>query len=209
MLVVVAVLHSLLFNVFGMLVVAVVVLHSLLFDVIPHPFVNYRRVIRDTFILTSLGSSVTVLPRALRFWAGVYYPQAFFTLHSFPTFLAQPALIKASLGASSSSLNFLRLHSYLRNIALAQLFVWITTIHKSGIAVGSIDGLQLAGYLKNLLLAIFELFTRQVGCVKSCVDYLFGHRAIQCEINQYSRVFCNLCFKFSRIHNFAVILLWW
>ena len=32
---------------------------------------------------------VTVLPRALRFWVGIFYPQAFFTLHSFPTFLAR------------------------------------------------------------------------------------------------------------------------
>ena len=32
------------------------------------------------------GFFVTVLPRALRFWAGVFYPQAFCTLHSFPTF---------------------------------------------------------------------------------------------------------------------------
>ena len=28
------------------------------------------------------------LPRALRFWVGIFYPQAFFTLCSFPTFLA-------------------------------------------------------------------------------------------------------------------------
>ena len=26
------------------------------------------------------------LPRVLRFWVGIFYPQAFFTLHSFPTF---------------------------------------------------------------------------------------------------------------------------
>ena len=32
------------------------------------------------------GFSVTVFPRALRFWADVFYPQAFLTLHSFPTF---------------------------------------------------------------------------------------------------------------------------
>ena len=31
----------------------------------------HRTVIRDTFILTFLGSSFTVLPRALRFWAGI------------------------------------------------------------------------------------------------------------------------------------------
>ena len=47
------------------------------------------------------------LPRALRFWVGIFYPQAFFTLRSFPTFLAhpnilaQPAFIKVSLGAGS------------------------------------------------------------------------------------------------------------
>ena len=29
---------------------------------------------------------VTVLPLVLRFWAGVFYPQALFTLHSFPAF---------------------------------------------------------------------------------------------------------------------------
>ena len=29
------------------------------------------------------------LPRALRFWAGIFYPQTFFTLHSFPTFLTR------------------------------------------------------------------------------------------------------------------------
>ena len=40
-----------------------------------HPFYTFspahRTVIRDTFILTFLGSSFTVLPRALRFWAGI------------------------------------------------------------------------------------------------------------------------------------------
>ena len=41
------------------------------------------------------------LPRALRFWVGIFYPQAFFTLRSFPTFLEQPAFIKVSLGAGS------------------------------------------------------------------------------------------------------------
>ena len=30
--------------------------------------------------------SITALPQALRFWAGVFDSQAFFTLHSFPTF---------------------------------------------------------------------------------------------------------------------------
>ena len=51
------------------------------------------------------------LPRTLRFWVDIFYPQAFFTLRSFPTFLAQPAFIKASLGAGSYSLKFVGLHT--------------------------------------------------------------------------------------------------
>ena len=58
----------------------------------------HRRVICDTFIF---NHSVIFLPRALRFWVGIFYPQAFFTLRSFPTFLEQPAFIKVSLGAGS------------------------------------------------------------------------------------------------------------
>ena len=69
------------------------------------------------------------LPRALRFWVGIFYPQAFFTLRSFPTFLAQPAFIKASLGAGSYSLKFLGIHTDPRNAEPAHLFVWITAIH--------------------------------------------------------------------------------
>ena len=45
-----------------------------------HPFYTfspaYRRVIRDTFIF---NHSVIFLPRVLRFWVGIFYPQAFFT----------------------------------------------------------------------------------------------------------------------------------
>ena len=86
----------------------------------------HRRVICDTFIF---NHSVIFLPRALRFWVGIFYPQAFFTLRSFPTFLAQPAFIKASLGASSSSLKFAGLHTDPRNTDPAHLFVWFTVIH--------------------------------------------------------------------------------
>ena len=95
-----------------------------------HPFYTFspahRRVIRDTFIF---NHSVIFLPRALRFWVGIFYPQAFFTLRSFPTFLAQPAFIKASLGASSYSLKFPGLHTDSRNTDPAHLFVWFTVIH--------------------------------------------------------------------------------
>ena len=51
---------------------------------------DHHRVIRDAFILTFLGPFATVLSRVLRFWEDIFYPQAFFTLRSFPTFLAQP-----------------------------------------------------------------------------------------------------------------------
>ena len=58
-----------------------------------HPFYTFspvhRRVNRDTFILTFLDFSVTVLPWLLRFCAGIFYTQALFTLPSFPTFLAR------------------------------------------------------------------------------------------------------------------------
>ena len=77
-----------------------VFLPSLLFNVIPHSSVSYRRVFTPIlyfqpssshsdlrhFHLTFLSFSVTALPRVLRFWANVFYPHAFFTLHSFPTF---------------------------------------------------------------------------------------------------------------------------
>ena len=52
-----------------------------------HPFYTsspaHRRAICDTFIF---NHSVIFLPRALRFWVDIFYPQAFFTLCSFPTF---------------------------------------------------------------------------------------------------------------------------
>ena len=80
--------------------IADVVLHSLTFDVIPHSSVSYgwvftpiytfspahSIVIHDTFILTFLGPSVTVLPRVLRIWKSAFNSQSFFTLLSFPTF---------------------------------------------------------------------------------------------------------------------------
>ena len=72
----------------------VVVLDShFLFDVIPLPSVDYRRVltpilwfrptrrgvVRDTFIC----SAIPFLPRGLRPWVGIFYPQGFFALCSF------------------------------------------------------------------------------------------------------------------------------
>ena len=69
------------------------------------------------------------LPWGLRFSLDVFYPQAFFTLCSFPIFFAQPAFIKASLGAGSYSLKFAGLHIDPWNTDPAHLFVWFTVIH--------------------------------------------------------------------------------
>ena len=75
-------------------------IHIFLFDVIPHPSVDYRRVF--TLILYFQPSPshsdsrhfhfstiplVIFLPRALRSWVGIFYPQAFFTLCSFTNIL--------------------------------------------------------------------------------------------------------------------------
>ena len=69
------------------------------------------------------------LPQVLRFWVGIFYPQAFFTLRSFPTFLAQPVFIKASLGAGSYSLEFAGVLTDPWNTDPAHLFVWFKVIH--------------------------------------------------------------------------------
>ena len=65
--------------------------------------------------------------RALRFWVGIFYLHAFFTLRSFSDIL--PALIKALLGASSPSLKFERFHTNPWNTDPAHLFVWFTVIY--------------------------------------------------------------------------------
>ena len=71
------------------------------------------------------------------------------------------AVFRASLGAGSSTSKLAGPHADLQNIALARLFVWITTIHKRGIVVGSIQGLWLTScVMKNLPLAAFKLFSR-------------------------------------------------
>ena len=69
------------------------------------------------------------LPQAQRFWVGIFYPQAFFTLRSCLTFLAQPAFIKASLGAANYSLKFAGFHTDPQNTDPVHLFVWFIVIH--------------------------------------------------------------------------------
>ena len=52
-------------------------------------FILSAQLIAQWFATLSFNLSelfVTALPWVLRFWADVFYPHAFFTLHSFPTF---------------------------------------------------------------------------------------------------------------------------
>ena len=134
-----------------------------------HPFYTFspahRRVICDTFILAFPGPSFAVLLQVLPFWVGIFYLQAFFTLHSFPTFLPQPVFIKASLGAGSSSLKFAGLHADPRNADHAHLFVWFTAIHNLDIHKNSYlnctkyyHELLVVKSLVYLLLTCFKLF---------------------------------------------------
>ena len=106
------------------------------------------------------------LPRALRFWVGIFCPQVFFTLRSFPTFFTQPAIIEASLGAGSSSLKFAGLHADLWNTGPAHLFVWFTAIHNLDIQKNSFlnctkyyHELLVVKSLVYLLLTRFKLFS--------------------------------------------------
>ena len=112
------------------------VFHShFLFDIIPHPSVDYRQVFRPILYFPPSPSQSdsrhfhfsTIPLSSYRERYG--FEWAFFTLSSFPTFLAQPAFIKASLGAGSYSLKFAGLHTDPRNTDLAHLFVWFTVIH--------------------------------------------------------------------------------
>ena len=77
------------------------VFHShFLFDIMPHPSVDYRQVFRPILYFQPSPSHsdsrhfhfstiplVIFLPRALRSWVGIFYPQAFFTLCSFTNIL--------------------------------------------------------------------------------------------------------------------------
>ena len=131
-------------------VILVVVLHSLLFDVKPYPSLSYCRVFRPIlyfqpsslqgnswqFHFNLSGPFFTVSPRALRFWAGIFYPQAVF-LRSFPTFLPQPAFLKVSLGGGNSFLKFAGVHADPQNTDPAHLFVWFTAIRNLDIQKNS------------------------------------------------------------------------
>ena len=72
-----------------------------------------------------------IVSRVLRIWESFFYSQAFSTLRRFlpctpSQHLEQPAFIKASLGAGSSSLKVAECLTEVRNTDSAHLFVWIT-----------------------------------------------------------------------------------
>ena len=160
----------------------VAVLHSLLFDVTPHPFVSYSRDFTpilyfqpsssqtDTWhfhfnlsrpFFHSFTASATIL-RGHFLPTGVFYLKAL----PFPTFLPQPAFLKVSLRAGSSSLKFAELHADSRNTGPVYLFIWFTAIHNLDIQKNSYLNrtkyyyeLLVVKSLVYLLLARSELFS--------------------------------------------------
>ena len=92
---------------------------------------------------------------------------AFFTHRHFlpyspsPHLLIQPAFIKASLGAGSSSLKFAGHHADPRNTDPSHLFIWFTSIHNLDIRKNSF--LNRTKYYHKLLLVkslVYVLLTR-------------------------------------------------
>ena len=73
--------------------------------------------------------SIIFLLRVLGFWVGIFYPQAFFTLHSFLTFWHNLLLSRFHWEPAATFLKVAGLHTDLRNTDPAHLFVWFTVIH--------------------------------------------------------------------------------
>ena len=78
--------------------------------------------IHDTFIFQPFHYRLTASAMVLVL-SGDFLPTGIFYLTLLPNILAQPAFIKASLGAGSYSLKFAGLHTDPRNTDLAHLFV--------------------------------------------------------------------------------------
>ena len=95
-----------------------------------HPFCTispvHRRVICNAF---NFNHSVIFLPRVLRFWVGIFYPKALYTLHSFPTFSHNLLLSRFHWEPAVTFLKVAGLHTDPRNTDPVHLFVWFTVIH--------------------------------------------------------------------------------
>ena len=118
------------------------VFHShFLFDIMPHPSVDYRQVFRPILYFQPSPSqsdsrhfhffnySIIFLLRVLGFWVGIFYPQAFFTLHSFLTFWHNLLLSRFHWEPAVTFLKVAGLHTDPQNTDPAHLFVWFTVIH--------------------------------------------------------------------------------
>ena len=87
---------------------------------------------------------------------GVFFTHSrFLPYASSSTFLAQPAFIKASLGAGSPSLKSAGLHTDPRNTDPPHLFVWIAVIHNL--------------YIQNFSILNFTIYYHELLVVKSLV----------------------------------------
>ena len=117
------------------------VLHSqFLFDISPRPSVDYRQVFRPTLWFQPSPSQSDswhfhfqpfryLLTASAMVLSGHFLTTGIFYLTLFPDILAQPAFIKASLGAGSYSLKFAGLHTDSGNTDPAHLFLWFTVIY--------------------------------------------------------------------------------
>ena len=130
------------------------------------------------------------LLQVLMIWEGVFYSQAFFTLHH--------CIFQGFLRFGSSTSKSGGLHADLRNIVPAQLFVWITTIHRrfgigrfclrSRVAQSRSINFYRGLVLQNISFEISAsygvwTFFEIVGYVINLMFYLFGHKVLQTVIH--------------------------
>ena len=86
----------------------------------------HRRVIRNTSFFNHF---VIFLLQVPRFWVDIFYPQAFFTLRSFPTFWHDLVLSRFHWEPVVTFFKVAGLYTDPWNTDPAHLFVWFTVIH--------------------------------------------------------------------------------
>ena len=107
---------------------------TFLFDITPHPSVDYHQVFRPILYFQQSPSQsdlrhfhfqpfLYLLTMSATILSGHFLPTGIFYLTLLPDILAQPAFVKASLGAGSYSSKFAGLHTDPRNTESAHLFV--------------------------------------------------------------------------------------
>ena len=161
---------------------------------------DHHRVIRDAFILTFLGPFATVLSRVLRFWEDIFYPQAFFTLRSFPTFLAQPTfqglpgigqffleVCRASCWSTKHkpgpSVCLIRNNPQKENKGRFQ--IWFTTAWLPEVSASCPIVTLFAIVHHFLIIMLYPISHRAIQLhFSSIMLYPFDHRAIQLHISK-------------------------